>query len=144
MMESVELAFDDYESKKKHRADYSYICPHCYREIDDCRCSNYPYFLVQIDTLIVPVIRTLNIKGYITSACCAGHIDQDNCTSIHIAFREEHYFGNSIPEGAVYSREARMVRFDGLDKLSAEERIIYQAESIEKLNAWADKLPRLN
>lgn len=133
----------DYESKKIHRNEFTYICPHCYREIDECRCLVYPYYLVQIDTLIVPIIRTLNKKGYITSACCSGHIYKNHCTNIHIAFRDEHNFGNDIPEGAVYSKVSQMIRFDGLDKMNTEERKVFQAECIVKLTAWVDNLPVL-
>ena len=80
---------DDYESKKKHRNEFTYICPFCFREIDDCRCSCYSYYLVQIDTLLVPVIRTLNQKGYITTACCSGHIEENHCVKIYIAFVQQ-------------------------------------------------------
>lgn len=134
---------DDYESKKKHRNEITYICPYCFRELDDCRCSTYPYHLIQIDTLIVPVIRTLNKKGYVTTACCSGHIEEVHCLSIYVAFKDEHDFGNNIPKGAVYARVGRTVHFDGLEKMDRAERQVFREDCIKKLAAWADSLPSL-
>ncbi|MBR4057944.1 MAG: hypothetical protein IKK00_07420 [Oscillospiraceae bacterium] len=134
---------DDYESKKKHRNEITYICPHCFRELDDCRCSTYPYHLIQIDTLIVPIIRTLNRKGYVTTACCSGHIEEVHCLSIYVAFKDEHDFGNNIPKGAVYARVDRAIRFDSLEKMDRAERQVFREHCIKKLAAWANSLPSL-
>lgn len=133
----------DYESKRKHRDEFTYICPHCFRELDDCRCATYPYHLVQIDKLIVPLVRTLNQKGYITTACCSGHIDEQHCCSIYLAFKDEYNFGSNIPAGAAYGKTGRTLSYNGLDQMTREERIKFQAECIAKLTAWADALPEL-
>lgn len=133
----------DYESKRKHRDEFTYICPYCFRELDDCRCATYPYHLVQIDKLIVPIVRTLNQKGYITTACCSGHIDELHCCCIYLAFKDEHNFGSNIPAGAAYAKTGHTLSYNGLDKMTREERITFQAECIEKLTAWADALPKL-
>jgi len=134
---------DDYESKRKHRNEFTYICPYCFRELDDCRCATYPYHLVQIDKLILPVIRTLNQKGYITTACCSGHLEESHCVSIYIAFKEEYDFGSNIPAGAAYGKTGRTLSYNGLDKMNVEERAKFQKECIEKMTAWADALPKI-
>ena len=133
----------DYESKRKHRDEFTYICPHCFRELDDCRCLVYPYNLVQIDKLLVPIIRNLNQKGYITTSCCSGHLEESHCLAIYVAFKEEHDFGSNIPAGAAYSKAERMINYSGLDMMNVEERAQYQKECIEKFTAWADDLPSL-
>lgn len=134
---------DDYESKKKHRHEITYICPYCFREIEDCRCESYPWYLVQIDTPIVPIIRILNKKGYITTACCSGHIEEDHCVSIYIAFRDEHNFGTNIPRDSAYSKHGRTISYNGLDMMSVEERKVFRKECIEKIAVWAENLPSL-
>lgn len=133
----------DYVSKKKHREDITYICPYCFRELDDCRCSNYSYYLVQIDKLLVPVIRTLNQKGYITTACCSGHLEESHCVSIYIAFKDEHDFGSNLPAGAIYRKTDRMVEYRGPDQMDKVERAQFQRECITNLTAWANALPML-
>ncbi len=133
----------DYERKKKHRADITYICPYCFREVDDCRCSSYSYHLVQIDKLMVPIIRTLNKKGYITTACCSGHLEENHSLSIYIAFKNEHDFGNNLPVGAVYSKAEQVVRYTGLENMAGEVRARFQNDCIESITAWADSLPSL-
>lgn len=134
----------NYKGKRKHRHEFTYICPRCYREIDDCRCSCYSYYLVQIDTLMVPIIRTLNKKGYITTACCSGHIEEEQSPKIYISFKEEHDFGHELPSGSAYRFFGRTVSFDAIEKMtSKEERKIYQAECIQKFTEWANHLPSL-
>ena len=133
----------DYVSKRKHLNEFTYICPSCFRELDDCRCASYSYFLVQIDKLIVPFIRVLNKKGYTTTACCSGHIEEDHCCSIYVAFKDEHDFGSNLPDGAVYSKAARTVSYHGLDKMNTEERTNFQKDCIARFMEWADALPNI-
>lgn len=133
----------DYESKRKHRDEVTYICPYCFRELDDCRCPVYPYHLVQIDKLMVPIIRTLNQKGYITTACCGGHLEESHCVSIYVAFKEEHEFGSNLPTGAIYAKTDRTVSYNGLDKMDVEERAWFQQECVASFTVWADALPKL-
>lgn len=107
------------------------------------RCSNYSYYLVQIDKLLVPVIRTLNQKGYITTACCSGHLEESHCVSIYIAFKDEHDFGSNLPAGAIYRKTDRMVEYRGPDQMDKVERAQFQRECITNLTAWANALPML-
>lgn len=134
---------EDYESKKVHRDDMVYICPFCFREVDDCRCKTYSYYLVQVDKLLIPIVRTLNRKGYTTSACCSGHLKDNHCRKIYIAFKEDHNFGTNIPEGSSYSKSGRSVNYDWKFELSEEELKNYQLDCIKKIEEWAEKLPPL-
>ena len=134
---------ENYDEKKAYLADISYICPHCYRELDECRCSGYSYYLVQIDKLMVPIIRTLNFKGYITTACCSGHADVRHGFTVYIAFEKEHNFGSNLPEGAVYAKTGRTVSYPFDPDMGREDFLEFQMECIEKFTGWADSLPQL-
>lgn len=134
---------ENYEEKKTCLAEISYICPHCYRELNDCRCSEYPYYLVQIDKLMVPIIRTLNNKGYITTACCSGHADIHHGLTIYVEFEKEHNFGTNMPKGSVYAKTGRTVSYPFDPDIEKEEFIVFQKECIEKFTAWAENLPKL-
>lgn len=121
--------------------EYVYLCPRCMNEVEQCTCHGYPYYLIQIDRLLAPVIRELNMKGYQTSSCCAGHpgyrsvgVDQ----FVYIAFRKTYAF--DLPVSAKYRKEGNSLCYDipeegkdwGTDALRK-----YQKECIDKLLAWA-------
>lgn len=91
-------AADDYIKKQTHLKDISYVCPSCIRRVEDCRCRNYPFYLVQIDTKMVPIIRMLNQKGYRTTDCCAGHPEEKDFlnSGIYIGFAEEYNFDEPL------------------------------------------------
>lgn len=75
---------------------YRYLCPGCWNEIEKCTCNSYPYFLIQIDTGISEIVKTLNIKGYLTAATCEGHLEQEN-PCFYINFKEA--YGFELPQG---------------------------------------------
>lgn len=59
----------------------TYMCMGC-GEIYDYNMEMCPKAgcegdVVEIDELMLPIIRTLRHKGYITSYCCSGHIYED-------------------------------------------------------------------
>ena len=58
-------------------------CSKCFKKV--CRCGSYK---VEIDYYIYPAIYELNRKGYITTGCCSGHVE-NGYTSIYIKFAEE-------------------------------------------------------
>lgn len=58
-------------------------------------CNNFGLF--EIDDLILPIIRILNIKGYVTQYCCSGH-GYDNSRNTYISFNEE-FAPVAIPKG---------------------------------------------
>lgn len=75
-------------SNRKIQADY--VCPCCFRRIENCICNIAPETLIQIDFAIQDHIRILNEKGYITETCCESHFVNDGnlngLTQIYIAF----------------------------------------------------------
>jgi len=131
----------DYMAKRHHLADIAYVCPSCIRPVEDCHCSLYPYYLVQIDKAMVPIIRKLNAKGYKTTGCCAGHPDQEDflASGIYIAFAEDYDFDEPFPEGAQYSKARHTIMFmpnvEGYDNL-----VKFQEQTLDKLSDWVDML----
>ena len=133
----------DYERKKIGLEEITYLCPHCFNELLDCKCQEYPWYLIQVDTAIVPIIRILNLKGYVTSACCAGHAEDSSSISMYIAFEKEHCF-SSLPEGFVYSKLGKSISMDMPREQTKEEYLDKQEIALELLQIWSDELPDLN
>lgn len=134
---------DDYLAKRSTLSDYAYICPHCYYELTECRCSGYPYYLVQVDKLMVPVVRLLNKKGYITTACCAGHLDDLRGRTIYVAFEKEHEFGINLPSGAEYAKTGRCVQYRIPDDMTKSQFSHFQSRCIEQFVNWVNNLPSI-
>lgn len=135
---------ENYTDKKDFLSEIKYVCPHCFRPLDDCRCEHYPYFLVQVDKSILPIIKTLNQKGYITSSCCGGHIKADYCTSIYVAFDIDHEFAIEIPQSFRYSRSARTLTAYFDQNIDQDEFLVFQKNCLEELSQWAERLPSLH
>lgn len=94
-----------------------YVCLSCYEEYnkdtlnlnwcDDeqykCPKSNCGDLnVVEIDDLLLPIIKELNQKGYMTEFCCSGHnydYENDYCNT-YISFQED-CLPNIIPDGFV-------------------------------------------
>lgn len=127
----------DYQEKQSHLKDLSYACPRCLREINDCRCAHYPEYLVQIDTLMLPIIRELNSKGYKTTGCCAGH-PSEYIESIYINFASDYDFNIPFPEGGKYSKSMKNLSYrrQNHDKTFSD----FQADIINELKEWAESL----
>ena len=86
---------------------------------------------VEIDPLFEPIIKTLNKKGYLTTNCCSGHID--NLYS-YIMFHPEVDLLNYPPYYA-YSYPNIISRY--FKKNSIEDDLIKNAQDVLK---WAKKL----
>lgn len=132
----------EYQKKEQRLEDFAYVCPRCIETVENCRCSGYPYYLVQIDKLMVPIIRELNSKGYKTTGCCAGHLYNKNefmHSGIYIAFAEDYDFDTPFPEGGQYSKLKHAISYipatENLDDL-----IKFQRETLYKLEDWAEML----
>lgn len=134
--------YENYAEKSERLKDFAYVCPNCIREVKDCRCRHYPYYLIQIDRLILPIIRELNTKGYKTTGCCAGHLDMKDefkAAGIYICFDKDYDFDTPIPDGAAYDKLKHSVNiipkeidYDSLDE--------FQIQAIWKLSDWAEML----
>lgn len=134
---------ENYAEKKAFLAEIEYVCPHCFRPLNDCRCEHYPYFLVQVDKTILPIIKMLNQKGYITSACCGGHPNTEHCMSIYVAFDNEHDFSIDFPQNFRYSRSARTLTAYFDQNISQDEFLAFQKDRLDELSQWAERLPSL-
>ena len=82
--------------EKQALSTYKYLCPYCWNEAENCTCSSFPYFLVQIDVGMVDIVKTLNSKGYFTTATCEGH-PENKVPHFYINFKEA--YGFDLPEG---------------------------------------------
>lgn len=132
---------EDYQSKRSHFKDLSYVCPRCLHEVTDCRCATYPYYLVQIDKLMVPIIRELNSKGYKTTACCAGHPDNKEefkGSGIYIAFAENYEFDEDFPDGGKYSLSRHTLTYHVPE--DCEDLVEFQRKTLWQLEDWAEML----
>ncbi len=131
----------DYQKKQHHLKDIAYVCPRCIREVDDCRCATYPYYLVQVDKLMVPIIRELNSKGYKTTGCCAGHPEEDEfkTTGLYIAFAEEYDFDEPFPEGGKYSKAKHIISYAPSDE-DYKNLVEFQMDILDQLQDWAEML----
>ena len=132
----------DYMKKRERLNDFSYVCPRCLRELDDCRCKSYPYNLIQIDKLILPIIRELNSKGYITKWSCAGHPNRDKLFSIYIVFKENYEFDEPFPAGGKYSKSNCSITYFAPD--DCDDLLAFQTKILSELEFWAEMLDDLN
>lgn len=128
---------EDYTKKQAIRDEYTYICPFCLHELEDCRCEHYPWTVVQIDTILLPVIRELNEKGYRTAHSCSGHKSGDE---LMIAFQHEYYY-RPIPRGFYYGESSFVLFRPCPEGLSEEAYRAFRQESADALLKWAQELP---
>ena len=120
--------------------DYCYVCPSCLNAIEDCECRLYPCYLVQIDRLILPIIKELNSKGYTTTGCCAGHpIDGIKFINIYICFDKEYEFDEPFPEGAKYSKLGHSLSFTS-EVAGYQDALSFQQAALDKLSDWSEML----
>lgn len=110
-------------------------------------CGN---MLVDIDESILPIIQTLNAKGYFTLCCCSGHFcdnDRLGWTTQYVAFdksvKKKHL--GKLPEGFVAKNGdggTLIIR----NKIKNEDPLALHIDildSLTKLASWADGLPDL-
>ena len=61
----------------------AYMCMGCYEiyneDLGVCPKANCAGTVVEIDELMLPAIRLLNQKGYLTAFCCSGHVYDNGC-----------------------------------------------------------------
>ena len=131
----------DYQKKRSHYDDIAYVCPNCLREVADCRCATYPWYLVQIDKLLVPIIRELNSKGYKTTGCCAGHLKDEEFkhVGVYIAFDQDYDFDEPFPEGGKYGKTKHVLSYIPTEEDYADL-AGFQKQVISDLEDWAEML----
>ena len=135
----------DYQKKQRHFDDIAYVCPHCLRTVDDCRCALYPWYLAQIDKLLVPIIRELNSKGYKTTGCCAGHPQDEEFkgSGVYIAFAEDYDFDEPFPDGGKYSKSKHTISYIPAEE-DYDNLVDFQMNVLQRLEDWAEMLFEIN
>jgi hypothetical protein len=59
------------------------VCCNCWQKSNRCNCDRKNW--IDIDDIIYPAIKKLNILGYETNFCCSGHTDNRGIQS-YISF----------------------------------------------------------
>ena len=96
--------------------------------------------VVEIDELMIPVIKTLNEKGYCTEYCCSGHYG-DGYTNTYIKFSEWVELPEELPDGFVYEERGNVIRKNYVDNLHPNQKYIEILNTTKDLIEWADNLP---
>lgn len=79
----------------KHRSNYDWLMESKAQLDRHLRHDGINIYYGKIDKMILPAIKLLNAKGYVTSACCFGHTDSGHIPEIaYIQFG----FGEMTPE----------------------------------------------
>ena len=100
----------------------------------------YPDALIQIDKNIYPIVRELNRKGYITEACCEGHISEKREYSnnkIYISFKKTQKFKIPLPKGFAITADTIWGSFGG-DTNRAKK--IKKTKMLNDLYLWVKNL----
>lgn len=120
------------------RTHEDYVCPYCFRRVEECVCKLPPWSLIMIDGGIQEHIRLLNEKEYITNGCCEGHY-KSHCTEPYVSFVKEYDF-EAIPDGFTYNRKRKMIVGH---KIKGDTLEIYEANKnilLENLKKWVENL----
>ena len=84
---------------EKNLKVYSYVCPLCFDTIEKCTCDVYPWYLIQIDKMMLPIIKELNKKCFYTEMCCEGHIGSNEF--IYVQFKRKYKIKKELPKDFV-------------------------------------------
>lgn len=80
----------------------AYMCLGCYevydRDLGYCPKANCNCVVAEIDELMLPAIKMLNQKGYMTQFCCSGHVYDDGCTAYVVL---DDYMTNILEEDEI-------------------------------------------
>ena len=128
-----------------------YLCLNCFevysneyrydrRDYNFCPKLGCDGEVVEIDELMIPVIKTLNEKGYCTEYCCSGHYG-DGYTNTYIKFSEWVELPEELPDGFVYEERGNVIRKNYVDNLHPNEKYIEILNTAKDLIEWADNLP---
>ena len=128
-----------------------YLCLNCFevysneyrydrRDYNFCPKLGCDGEVVEIDELMIPVIKTLNEKGYCTEYCCSGHYG-DGYTNTYIKFSEWVELPKELPDGFVYEERGNVIRKNYVDNLHPNQKYIEILNTTKDLIEWADNLP---
>ena len=128
-----------------------YLCLNCFevysneyrydrRDYNFCPKLGCDGEVVEIDELMIPVIKTLNEKGYCTEYCCSGHYG-DGYTNTYIKFSEWVELPEELPDGFVYEERGNVIRKNYVDNLHPNEKYIEILNTANDPIEWADNLP---
>ena len=128
-----------------------YLCLNCFevysneyrydrRDYNFCPKLGCDGEIVEIDELMIPVIKTLNEKGYCTEYCCSGHYGE-GYTNTYIKFSEWVELPEELPDGFVYEERGNVIRKNYVDNLHPNEKYIEILNATKDLIEWADNLP---
>ena len=128
-----------------------YLCLNCFevysneyrydrRDYNFCPKLGCDGEVVEIDELMIPVIKTLNEKGYCTEYCCSGHYG-DDYTNTYIKFSEWVELPEELPDGFVYEERGNVIRKNYVDNLHPNQKYIEILNTTKDLIEWADNLP---
>ena len=128
-----------------------YLCLNCFevysneyrydrRDYNFCPKLGCDGEVVEIDELMIPVIKTLNEKGYCTQYCCSGHYG-DGYTNTYIKFSEWVELPEELPDGFVYEERGNVIRKNYVDNLHPNQKYIEILNTTKDLIEWADNLP---
>lgn len=86
------------DDKKQGKHPYRLFCPFCFQEEINCTCKQedpFRYrFYPEIDEDMFDAVRLFNQKGYLTGACCQGHISR---SENRVSFSSYIAFADRIP-----------------------------------------------
>jgi len=144
----------------------AYICLDCYEVFEEnvmrnvqkvnyaegrdwlfCPITSCGGNVIEVDELLLPVIKILNKKGYNTKFCCAGHT-YDNYPNTYINFEKDVEIPN-LPQGFEFDKvginNGMTIRKD-YKKYKKNEIRLYKeiVRSSLILLAWTRKLPDIN
>ena len=128
-----------------------YLCLNCFevysneyrydrRDYNFCPKLGCDGEVVEIDELMIPVIKTLNEKGYCTEYCCSGHYG-DGYTNTYIKFNEWVELPAALPDGFIYEERGNVIRKNYVDNLHPNQKYIEILNTTKDLIEWADNLP---
>jgi hypothetical protein len=99
--------------------------------------------VAEVDDLFMPIIISLNKKGFFTDYCCSGHYYEH--PESYITFHTRYDFEQiGIPEGYILSKASNSIRREfiqsSLNDPDAHRAILLNALSVLK---WTEELPDL-
>lgn len=114
---------------------YEYLCP-------NAKCGDIS--VVEIDDLILPIIKLLNSKGYMTDYCCSGHC-YENKANTYISFYDE-CIPETLPKGFYLEDEKwyqkHYIKFHKTDEHTCMRK--YYSEDIGEYTLHKELLKTMN